>query len=136
MSAKICHELAVAQRQLLRRKAIEEADEAKEASHRSLAPVEDSMKEWSSMEEPQEAITKRPNEERLEASKNQAQQNKAANCRTETRLAAEEFVELMPQHLSPEQFHEFRQMQRSEQEWWRLKGQEIRKRWELKEREE
>ena len=41
------------------------ADEAKEASHRSLAPVEDSMKEWSSMEEPQEAITKRPNEERL-----------------------------------------------------------------------
>ena len=38
-----------------------EADEAKEASHRSLAPVEDSMKEWSSMEEPQEAITQRPN---------------------------------------------------------------------------
>ena len=37
------------------------ADEAKEASHRSLAPVEDSMKEWSSMEEPQEAITQRPN---------------------------------------------------------------------------
>ena len=28
-----------------------EADEAKEASHWSLAPVEDSMKEWSSMEE-------------------------------------------------------------------------------------
>ena len=38
-----------------------EADEAKEASHRSLAPVEDSMKEWNSMEEPQEAITQRPN---------------------------------------------------------------------------
>ena len=78
MSAKLCHELAVAQGQLLRRKAIEEADEAKEASH----------------------------------------------------------MELMPQHLSPEQFHEFRQMQRSEEEWWRLKGQETRKRWELKEREE
>ena len=53
-----------------------------------------------------------------------------------TRLAAEKFVELMPQHLSPEQFQELRQMQGSHEECWRLKGQEIRKRWELKEREE
>ena len=68
-----------------------------------------------------------------EAATNQAQQNKDANWRTETSLAAAKFVELMPQHLSPEQFQELR---RSHEECWRLKGQEIRRRWELKEREE
>ena len=97
---------------------------AQNESHAASDSAEDS--DWELADEKSEK----------EAAKNQAQQNKDANCRTLTRLVAEEFVELMPQHLSPEQFQEFQELRRSHEECWWLKGQEIRKRWELKEREE